>query len=346
MIGRALLLVAICAPSPHVDDPRPAQTIVREFYAAQGPAFSSGNDEESIAKFEAAIHAVALRKATLALELHQGYPDHVKIPEFMGLRWNAMSNVLELADKADVEAGIFLGDEVRADLRRTAFQARARARLVSPNFSVKQKLAAINLAIERDPENELGGVHLLDFVEQYGGSPEELQRIADLILRKWPDGRWAAVGARKLKRQLDRLGETIELAGAEAVSGSPFDLASLKGKPTVLMIFDGDFTYSGDELKALLALRSKHREDVHFAGLLCLKWRSESPLGEYLPANGVDFPWCTSPAPHHGRDPGASPARRSSGSWTQTVAWKPWRTAQHTLRRSWQRKKTTDRAGR
>lgn len=286
----ALALAAMIALLPAATDKRPAKEILREFYSISTPQHSGGADEASVERFRLIIRNACKRKARLALELYRDHPEHAKVAELMDARWAAMTNALELADEVDVEVSRHLGEETRADLRRAAYQARARARLVSQSFDRATKRAAIDDALRFDPENERGGVSLMDLVSDHPHSVAEMREAVSIVLAQFPRGRWSAPNARSLKRHLDRIGEPISLRGVDVHSGEDFALESLRGKPTLLMIWDGGFEYCMEEVTAVTRFRSENAPRVNAAGCLRMRWKLERPLPEYLVEHGIDWP--------------------------------------------------------
>lgn len=272
------------------DEPRPARAILRDYGRVAMPAFSSGNDAESLRRFEDAIREGSLRKAALALELFEGHPEHPRLPDLMSTRWATFNNVTGEHAKVIVETSLLLeGGDVRDDLARVAVAARTRAITWSPLSTNLDRLDALNELFAVDSESEATGIALMDVAQHHLSDPESMRRLFAIGARRWPESAWVGRSAGRWLELLEKLDTSFvdqlpeELRGRfEAAAGEPAEF-------TVVQVWSG-WVMTRDsrrEVAAVRELRETFGEGARVVGIISGDLDSRLPAAREA---GVDWP--------------------------------------------------------
>ncbi|MFY9341429.1 MAG: hypothetical protein WAT39_02990 [Planctomycetota bacterium] len=289
-----LASLALVAAAHAQDAPRTAAQILRDFDRVAMPSFSDGSDSESVKRFKAAIEKGCRQKAEFAAELQRKHPDHERLPEVLSIRWAGMTNALGMADDVAKELATLLqADKLRADVKREAVQARARAMLVSKSFDNLARLDAVSAVLEdREGDDGHAASLLLDFVEDHVVDPETQRTLLGIAIDRWPDDPYGGRPAKRWLALVDRIGKPfVEQLPAEHRAWFG-ETTTGDAEFTIVQVWmgwvnDRDGDGKDPELAALQQLRQDLGDRVRVLGLVDGKLEERRPAMQQA---GVDWP--------------------------------------------------------
>ena len=191
--------------------PRAAAEILREFHRVEMPTMSDGNSPEAVARFRKAIDDGCRRKAQLALELYRGHPAHDQAASVLATRWAGMTNALGEGLKVLREIRGLLKSEKRDDIRKEALFAAVRAALTVPEIDAASRRSLVDRAFKSHPDDSRCGHAYAELATDHTVDPEEMGRLADLVLKHWSEDAWCKAPARGVKKLLARIGKRMEI---------------------------------------------------------------------------------------------------------------------------------------
>ncbi|MFO1076237.1 MAG: hypothetical protein U1E73_00760 [Planctomycetota bacterium] len=268
MLRQALALVLMSALT--AQESRPANEILREFERVAMPGMSEGSDPESVRRFHEAIVQGSRRKAALALELFESFPDHERVPELLGARWALLTNAVHENDAVIVETSLLLDEaDLRPELRVAATHARTHAMLLSERATTAERLRAVRELVQVDRDSELTGIAIVDLVEDHLADPAMMRPLLAAAQDQWPDSGYVGRPAKRWLALLDLVGKPFR-DQLPPETRAAFDLATGDpGRFTVVQVWLGWVaTAAGEpEIATLRTLRDDGKGDIALVGL-------------------------------------------------------------------------------
>jgi peroxiredoxin len=313
------LFVLVCActhkaaePAPSAaKPPKPALEILKEIGAARGavPQFDEtrSSDEAYKKQFDADFTAAQMRVADLALELYRADPTQPNVPVMLRERWMILCQ-LDKTDEAVAEIDSVLAKSdtppaVAKEARVSRPQAHLGKLSLQPESPDMKRLALAEAAVDdllrASPKDPAALEMLWQIGLLYDGHPEKERAIFQRMVDEFPDARRDAAHRGKL-RQLDGVGKPFELAFDDVVSGEHVDLATMRGKPVVVIFWSSAIPRATDAIPAQKAARKKYEGRVEFVGVSvdAAETEVETPgvkngkllLLECIASNDIDWP--------------------------------------------------------
>ena len=211
-----IALVSMFAVASMSAQDRSAAQILAEFDRLQFPSNSAGTTPEA---FRLEVRSVASKKGELALELYRTHPDHARVGKLLGDRWTLAINSLEEPARVLREATAQLQVKgLRADVRREALLARARATLAT-GAKAMPCMDAIEAFLAVDGEAVAGGFLIMELLRTRNIPNDIAKGLVATVQKVWPKDRWLGPDARGYKAQMDRVGKPMALAFEDLLSG-------------------------------------------------------------------------------------------------------------------------------
>jgi hypothetical protein len=302
-----VLTLAAFALGQEAETRRPAKDILREFDRVRMPQMSDGSDPESVRRFKQAINDGCAKQAALALELQKGHPDHARLPGLLDIRWAGMTNARGLADDVAKETAALLAqDGLRAEVKRQALLARARAMVVSENFTDTERIEAVRATIAIEGEDDRLAHGMIELVERHIADPETQKVLFEIVVDTWPDAKYGTRDAKALLQLHASIGKAFVDLVPEANRAWFVEQTKTPCEFTVAQLWMGWLDRDGEDedLKALLALRKKLGERMRLVGFL--NGDLDERMAEAKPA-GVDWPQVQIENPEPMRNPFGAP---------------------------------------
>ncbi len=236
-IASAIALMSIVSTLPAQDTPAGnaanADALIAEIQAAKPapPDRSKQDDPEYRKQYSEQVRQAMTRRAELARQFYDRFPDHPQAGKIMEGRWQS----LVMTDKADVvmtETQMIITEKPTSPVATSARYARAMITL-QQHSGYEPTLTLVEEFIAAAPSDPRGG-DLLVQLANYGTDDATKQlNLLKRVQTQFPDSP-AAKRAMGSLRQVDAVGNPFELAFTDAISGKPVSSSSLKGKVVVV----------------------------------------------------------------------------------------------------------------
>ncbi|MDR3633532.1 MAG: redoxin domain-containing protein [Isosphaeraceae bacterium] len=291
----AVLIFGFCLATASIAfaEERPAETILKEYAAAQMPKYDpSKTDDESVQAFRKAANKVLDLRGKLALELFRSHPDHEQVPKLLIARWQVVMMNPQIAPQVAaevVEALPHIKDEKQA---REASYIRAIATIVANQSTPEAALPVVDEFIRQDPKDGRGAF-LLNGLAGQTENPALKSKLEKRMAAEFPDS--PVVKAAEAKRALlEQVGKPFDLAFDDAVKGAPVSIKGLKGK---VVVIDFWATWCGPciaEMPKMKELYAQYKDQgVEFIGVSLDSPKSEGGLDRlkaFVEKNEIGWP--------------------------------------------------------
>ncbi|MCA9297495.1 MAG: hypothetical protein KDA28_00430, partial [Phycisphaerales bacterium] len=223
----SMVIVAEDEPPPQrAKEARSAAVILREADRVRPPSFSSGNDPESLRRFDEAHRKAAEKIGNLALEMVAGHPRHPRTPELLRRRWGYLNNFLGRPRDVIREVELLLANDPPCAVRRAATVATARSAVATPDLGYSERMRLWKRAVDEvsvPPAQSEGGrasksyqedlegawYNYLEGVLQWSNDNTVHAKVASLALEEAGDTQWLAPEAKATLRLTRRIREPL-----------------------------------------------------------------------------------------------------------------------------------------